>query len=169
MDNRSQQLCSTEPGMQNRGCATNQIPTHTQYRYDNNPAHLTAPTNRYSEARSDRPWGDRVCSVPSSQWTRCIETDCSLPGCLKDCGAIQWFGNLSSCDVALQVRMPRSDNWQEVIRLRAGENWNPGLGALYFPQSASMRAVETTTGKMIRDLGEVGTGVFTPFVTHEDC
>ena len=112
----------------------------------------------------------------------CTPVDCANPACRHLCGALQWFGNLSTCTVELQYRLPYDPQWHSLGVYESGDHTELGGGALYLPSEAHLRAVRvkpsttsataTTTrndDQVIYQWGRVGNGWRHLLVDSNNC
>ena len=65
--------------------------------------------------------------------------------------------------------MPGSNVWHSVATVEPHSSWHLGLGAVYFPSEALLRAVNTRTNNMVKDFGQVYRGKKTLYVDYKDC
>lgn len=109
--------------------------------------------------------------------TECQVTECMRPECIHKCGPISWFGNMSDCDVTLQYKLGEEGLWRSLGQYGPGMHTELGGGALWLPQEARVRAVESSpslftdpsTGRVIQDWGRLGSGLPSLYVDNTMC
>ncbi len=99
----------------------------------------------------------------------CSHVDCTAPLCLPQCGIVQWFNNFSTCTVALEFALPGTSTWSALGPFAPGARLQLGTGALYFPRATRLQVVESSTGRVIKDFGQLGAGRRALYVDTGDC
>jgi len=105
----------------------------------------------------------------------CPIIECMRPECIPQCGPISWFGNLSDCDVTLEYQTTEGGLWHSLGQFPAGMHTELGGGALYLPQHANLRVIETPsiinpgTPRIIQNWGRVGAGRESLYIDNTMC
>lgn len=82
---------------------------------------------------------------------------------------MEWFGNLSSCQVRLEYKTGEEDTWHSLGEYGPGQHTELGGGTLLLPASSSLRVVEVKSGDMISNIGRLGKGLPPVYVDNTNC
>jgi len=104
--------------------------------------------------------------------------NCNIPSCVNDqkCGSISWFGNLTTCMVVLQYKLPDEGEWRSLGMYKPGEHLDLGDAALWLPSQARVRILQIPNHgkdlqhpKLIAEFGEIGLGLSDIYVDQNLC